>query len=305
MNVIQMRNVSFASCIALLVGAGHVAACSSSTSAASPEQDAGSDAATGAAAVTGYRLATAEGGPLTAVPGDGLQLVVLETLSDGTTAPLPSGATVTWSGPPVVTALAAGTEPDAGVLPERGDAPAALWLVNPGRAPDANGAGVLWVLDRGTATSPTVDVTAVVGGVTPAGVVSARIGVAPRGAALPKIGFGTGGAVTATISIGAPPAGDATAGKATFAANCATCHGATAHGKGDAPGLNAEDGNVAADPDWNAATLAFAARADVDDLGVSLDSEMPNWLTKKAANGKTLTAADFADIYAFLKTQTH
>jgi hypothetical protein len=72
-----------------------------------------------------------------------------------------------------------------------------------------------------------------------------------------------------------------------------------------APGLNAEPGNVAGDPDWNAALLAFAARADVDNAGVALRVPMPDWLaTPNPATGKPLTTQDFADIYAFLRTQT-
>jgi len=280
-----MHKSFIAVCAALVTAAGSVVACgSSSGSPAAPEQGTrdGANAGSGAAttpAVTGYQIATAAGGLLDAVPGDGLQLVVLETLADGSTAPLPKEALVTWSGPPVVRALAAGTEPDDGVLPGRGGAPAAMWLVNPGRASDGGDQGVLWVLDRGTGPSPTVDVTATIGNVAPGGTTSAK------------------------IAIGEAPAGDATAGKATFVANCGNCHGPTGHGKHNAPGLNAETGNLAADPDWNAAILAIAARAGVDDLGVSLGTKMPSWLTRPAANGKPLTTADFADIYAFLKTQ--
>ena len=41
---------------------------------------------------------------------------------------------------------------------------------------------------------------------------------------------------------------------------------------------NAEAGNVAADPAWNAAMLAFASRSDMDDGAVALRAPMPGWL---------------------------
>ncbi len=72
-----------------------------------------------------------------------------------------------------------------------------------------------------------------------------------------------------------------------------------------APGLDAEDGGVAADPGWNAALLPVAARSDIDNEGVTLRPPMPDWLTREAgAAGAPLTTQDFADIYSFLKTQT-
>jgi hypothetical protein len=72
-----------------------------------------------------------------------------------------------------------------------------------------------------------------------------------------------------------------------------------------APGINAEPGNLASDPSWNAALLALAARADIDNRGVALRLPMPDWLASPdPATGHLLTTQDFADIYAFLKTQT-
>src|SRR5262249_54892519 len=138
-------------------------------------------------------------------------------------------------------------------------------------------------------------------------------------------GVPPGGSVPATIAVSAGPAGDATRGAALYGAsgaNCAQCHGATGHGSSEttlgsmmymlegqlyaypAPGLNAEAGNVAGDPDWNAALPPFSARSDVDNEGVTLRSPMPPWLTiPNPGSSKLLTTQDFADLYAFLQTQ--
>jgi hypothetical protein len=77
----------------------------------------------------------------------------------------------------------------------------------------------------------------------------------------------------------------------TYAAGCATCHGAMAQGTTanadgsymfdggtysyPAPGLDTEMGNLASDPDWNAALLAVAARSDMDNGGLELCAPMP------------------------------
>ena len=72
-----------------------------------------------------------------------------------------------------------------------------------------------------------------------------------------------------------------------------------------APGLNAEPGNLAGDPDWNAGIFAIAARADIDDGAVSLRQPMPSWMqSPNPVSQKPFTTQDFADVYAFLKTQT-
>jgi hypothetical protein len=47
-----------------------------------------------------------------------------------------------------------------------------------------------------------------------------------------------------------------------------------------------------------------AAQADMDDNGVALRKPMPDELGKKNADGGTVSAQDFAHIYAFLKAQT-
>jgi hypothetical protein len=44
----------------------------------------------------------------------------------------------------------------------------------------------------------------------------------------------------------------------------------------------------------------------MDNGGVALRLPMPDWLsTPNPATGAPLATQDFADIYAFLKTQTH
>jgi hypothetical protein len=76
-----------------------------------------------------------------------------------------------------------------------------------------------------------------------------------------------------------------------------------------APGLdNATDSqgnpNVAADPGWTGPLFAITPMDNMDNEGVSLAATMPKWFLTKAKNGKFLVSQDFADMYAFLKTQT-
>jgi mono/diheme cytochrome c family protein len=229
------------------------------------------------------------------VAGDVLALRVM----DGAKS-LPAGTTLTWSGVPTVSALDPSSTA-ASPLPAAGDAPTAAFVTNPGR-PDVSWqlADVLFILDPGTKAGGELSVTATLTGTVT-------------------------GTVTVSIPVGETPAGDATSGALTYGAggaNCASCHGATAHGTDagtdgrfiyndmsyayPAPGLNAESGNVASDPAWNAALLAMAARCDMDNGGLTLRVPMPTFLaTPNAATGLSLTARDFADIYAFVKTQTH
>jgi cytochrome c len=128
--------------------------------------------------------------------------------------------------------------------------------------------------------------------------------------------------VSATLTVSAAPTGNATNGKTLYAAACASCHGATGHGTPaanpdgsytidgasypfPAPDLNAEDGNAGSDPAWNVAVFAQAARASFDDGGVTLRLPMPAWLSApNPATSKPFTTQDFADIYAFMQTQT-
>jgi hypothetical protein len=72
-----------------------------------------------------------------------------------------------------------------------------------------------------------------------------------------------------------------------------------------APGLNAAPGNVAGDPTWNPALLAVAARSDMDNAGIALRAPMPDWLSRTSATSRQPpTTQDFADIFAYLATQT-
>jgi mono/diheme cytochrome c family protein len=236
---------------------------------------------TSSASVTGYKIVMSDGTPLVATAGDAVQLAAVQTLSDGTTASLPSGATVVWSGPPAVQALPTGSMTDVSALPSAGAPSTGFWLSNSAHYSEAELAGVLWVLDQGSGSNSGLVVTATISGVVPVGTATATIPVAPS------------------------PAGDVARGSALYGANCAACHGASGHGTATFPGLNNEDGHVASDPTWSAALLAMTARSDMDNMGVSLDPSMPKWLTRLSANGKALTTQNFADIYAFLKTQNN
>jgi mono/diheme cytochrome c family protein len=250
------------------------AACSSGSSA-TPTPSGG--ASMQPPAPVGYEIATAGGGPLTAVAGDAMRLVVTQKFSDGTSAPVDASA-VAWSGPPLITALPSDADPEDSIFPQPGPAATGMWLSNPSHYSNAELNGVLWVLDPGTAPNPGLHVTATIGVDPPA-------------------------TVDATIPVGATPRGDVIRGTTLYAKNCGGCHGVTGHGTPDYPGLNAEPGNVAGDPEWSAALLAIAARSDMDNMGISLADAMPKWLVRPAAGGKPPTTQDFVDIYAFLRTQ--
>jgi mono/diheme cytochrome c family protein len=215
----------------------------------------------------------------TASAGDVVHFSVALAMSDGTTAPLPTAAEVTWSGPPLVTALATGSSPTESILPSSGAGPTSMWLKNPACYDDATLDGVLWILDTGTAPHPSI---------------GAQVTVTGGGLAKSE--------ATVRIPITPFPPGDARRGQVTFAANCAACHGAHGEG-GTGPGLDAEPGNMAGDPTWTPALFGIAARADIDNMGVPLDSPMPRWLVRPAASGQLLSTQDFADMYAFLATQ--
>jgi mono/diheme cytochrome c family protein len=252
---------------------------------------------------TQLEIVTASGSPLQAVAGDGVKLKVVQSTSGGSTEDLPAGATVTWTSPATITALPFdSTAPSP--LPLPGAEPTAVWIDNAGRPDDAAAlADVLFILDASKQEHPSITVTATVSGVTP------------------------GGPVSATIAVSPTPAGDAGRGATVYGAtgaDCAQCHGATGHGSPatppssmtymlggasygyPAPGINAEPGNLASDPAWSAELLAFSARADVDNGGLTLRSPMPAWIvTPDPATGELLSTQDFADMYAFLQTQTH
>ncbi|HEX3770626.1 MAG TPA: c-type cytochrome [Polyangiaceae bacterium] len=268
--------------------AGALLGCSSSSDAP----------AGGGSGATGLAIVPVSAPGLTAAGGDALALKVVNRKSDGTTEDVPA-AQVTWSGPPTVTATDPSGMAAASAYPATGGAgPVAVWIANAPRADHASDlAGVLFILDAG-ASGGSVSVTATVSG-------------------------GGGGTATASVTVSATPAGDATRGAALYGASgaaCAACHGATGHGSPDsadngttfsidgtpyafpAPGLNAEDGNAAAE--WSPELFAIAARADLDDEAVSLRQPMPDWLTAESpGSGKALTTQDLADIFAFLATQ--
>lgn len=254
----------------------------------------------GSPAAPRLAIVTASGDPLHAVAGDALELQVVLVDADGATHPLPGGASVTWTSPAVVTALTPdSTAPSP--LPVAGAEPTAAWIVNPSRPDRASDlANVLFILDPGTVQNGTIQVAATVAGASPSGPVSATLAVDPT------------------------PAGDWTRGAALYGsggADCAVCHGADGHGSPGAPnatsysingttydypapGLDSDPGNTAGDPAWNAALFAMAARADVDNGGLTLRVPMPDWLAlPNPTTGQPLSTQDLADIFAFLKTQ--
>jgi len=277
----------FASCTAIAVLLG---ACS--------DDDDDGTASSADAAPPPFQVVAANGAPLSVFAGDAIELRVVATLSDGGTTDLPDGAVVTWTEPFVAEALPADTDPasaPADPFPLAGTDPTAVWIDNPGR-PDVDTANRLYVLDPGTAQNGVLTVTASLSGAVT-------------------------GTATGAVAVAPAPAGDWTRGATRYAETCATCHGQTAGGTPvnadgttftmqgksygyPAPGLNAAPGNVASDPAWNAALLAMAARADVDNGGVTLRAPMPDWnVLPNVVSGALLTTQDFADIYAYLKTQ--
>ncbi len=258
--------------------------------------------------VTGMKIVAVSGAPLQASAGDAIPLQVVLTLSDGTTQPLPAGTQVNWTAPGTVVAEDPNDAGDNSILPAPDAQATAMFVQNPFRPERADYTGTLFVLDPGTpdaGSTGTITVTASVG---------------------------DAGSLSASITVSPTPAGDPDAGANLYqkVLNCAGCHGATGAGSPPAdagpdsgpvyvlqgtpylyPALglnNASPGgspNLAADPGWNAALLAMAAQADVDNNGVALRRPMPDWLGKKKnGDGGTVNAQDFAHIYAFLKTQT-
>ena len=219
-----------------------------------------------------------------ATPGAALKLSVMIQNDDGTTGALPQGTKVTWIAPQTIVAA----DPnDAGSASLPSDSPLAFFIDNPVRPDRTDYDGVLFIVQRGATDTPNVTVTATVDG------------------------FGT---VSAYWPIRDPLTGDPDAGATRYTAlKCDGCHGPTGAGSPKqsdgtyslagtsytfpAPPLNAGDGGAAADPAWTGALFGLAAMGDVDNGGVGLRSPMPDFF------GST-TAQDFADIYAFTKTQT-
>jgi mono/diheme cytochrome c family protein len=237
---------------------------------------------------TGFAIQSATGRDLTSVvAGDALALELVETFSDGSTQPAIGAA---WTAPATVDTLDPDSTADS-PIPAFGATPTAVFVDNALRV-DRNDdlAGVLFVLDAGSTAGGQATVTAMAGSST----------------------------ATLTIPVAATPTGNATRGATTYAAGCATCHGTLAQGAAanadgsytidggaysyPAPGLDTEMGNLASDPDWNAALLAVAALSDMDNGGLELRPPMPDWLAD-TSTGALLSTQDFADIYAYLVTQ--
>ena len=262
--------------------------------------DSRSDADPPSVTVTALSIVSAYGTPLQGAPGDAIPLVVVLTLSDGTTRQATPGE-VTWVAP---LTLVAEDPYDAGpnTLPEAGAHPAAFYVQNDYRQESP---GTLFILDRGSLGSPQVTVTA---------------------------SIADAGQVSASVSILPPLTGDPDAGGNLFqyVLRCTSCHGLTGGGSPlarlpdgglvlldggpayvisgqdypfPAPGLNAGPGGLAADPAWDEALFAIAAQSGIDNQGVGLRMPMPLWAGGNNGTGNPLNAQNFADIYAWLKTQ--
>ena len=274
----------------------------------SSASDAGNTAITDAgtdAVVTGMAIVNTNGGPLQGAPGDAVPLAVVFTLSDGTTRALPAGTTVSWIAPQTVIPQ---NPDDAGpnsVIPDAGNQPLAFYVLNPYRTPQP---GVLFVVAQGTDADASVTVVA---------------------------SLADAGTLSAVVSILPAPVGNPDAGANLYLQwfNCVNCHGFSAAGTPPmlltdgglylvngapiysidgtdypypAPGLNnvADSGNLANNPAWSAPLLGMAAQADMDNVGVSLRVPMAQWTGKLDPSKTPINAQDFADIYAWLKTQT-
>jgi hypothetical protein len=256
------------------------------------------------------KIVTTNGAALRGAPGDALNLEVVSVLADGGMVGVPS-EWVTWTSPQTVAAQDPNNPGPNSVLPEAGAQPTAFFVNN--IYSGQYGPGALFIVDRGSATDAGVSVVA---SVSDAGDVSAWVAISPA------------------VGAGDPARGQKLFQSVSMAENltCANCHGTTGAGSppidegeagteyelpatgGDlytypAPGLNdistASGPNLAADPAWNAQLLGMAIQADIDNNGVALRGPMPDFFQAVTDDaGATLGAQDFADIYAWLKTQT-
>lgn len=225
-----------------------------------------------------YRIETADGAPLTAAAGDVLRLKVVQVKPDGSSAPLPPEAKVSWSGVTTVVAAKPGTELEISKLPAAGKAPVGIFVQNPARLDHKKDLdGALFILSRGTMPKPTIQVSASISGVE------------------------AQAEVTGTVSVSSLMyKGDPVQGAKTFRANCSSCHGEDGEGK-YGPTLNMS--GLIGEGIWDSAMLAMAARSNVDDMGVALARPMVNWMSTKASNDQLLTGQDFANIFSFLGTK--
>ena len=248
--------------------------------------------------ISAYRLIA----PTQVYVGDTVVLKMEKVMSDGSTESLPGTAEVDFVGPQTVAATDNDTLPpaNAATLLATDSTPTGFFVVNPVRY-DHSADLKHKLFTNGLVTGNGSDTVS---------------------AAISGLGLQDGVSSPLTISIGPLPPGNTANGQAQYAANCAQCHGTTGQGctiqsifdnspaitDVGVPGLDATSPggspNLAADPGWNAALLAFASRADVDNSGIILNLPMPNWLSMPAADGHYLTMQDFADIYAWLLTQT-
>jgi Cytochrome c len=268
-------------------------------------------AADGAPAANNLQIVTTNGSALRGGPGDALNLGVVLILVDGGTVPVPADQ-ITWTAPETVIAQDPSNAGPNGVLPASGVRPTAFFVNNPYSG--QYGPGALFVADPGTAIDAGIQVIA---SVTDAGEVSAWIAISPA------------------IDGGDPVRGQRLFDGIALADNltCGSCHGMTAAGspsinEGDAgpsyelpstngslypypaPSLNETSSpagpNLAADPTWNAGLLGVAIQADIDNQGVALRGPMPDFFLVPTGDvGSTLNSQDVADIYAWLRTQTH
>lgn len=253
------------------------------------------------------KIVTTNGTALEGAPGDALNLEVVFILADGGILAVPSNQ-ISWIAPETVVAQDPNDAGRDSVLPAAGVQPAAFFVSN--IYSGQYGPGALFVVAPGSVSDGGVTVTASVSG---AGLVSAWIRVSPA------------------IDGGDPAHGQDLFQNVALAENltCADCHGTTAAGSPPldggiyevpildggtytypAPGLNNSSSNVranlAADPTWSAGLLGLAVQADIDNKGVALRGPMPDFFqTSTNDGGVPINAQDFADIYAWLKTQTH
>jgi hypothetical protein len=260
----------------------------------------------GRLSVTGIEIAAASEAGLQGAPGDALQLQAVLNLSDGSKMVVPY-SDVNWTAPVTVTAQDPNDATPNSVLPEASAEPTAFFVSNNYRITQP---GVLFITAAGTASPGFVTVTA---SVPDAGTASAKVTVLPA------------------------PVGDATRGGLLFQAvpgnPCASCHGPTAAGSPPVDGgeagvgyqlpsgtggelfpypappldntTTAAEPTLAADPTWSPGLLSTATQADINNNGVALRIPMPEFFDGKDGLGGILGAQDFADIYAWLKTQTH